>query len=83
MESPPRPSLGQRSLPIAVRSVLEAEGAALGLDSAERAMLVIELARASGAEGMVGGQLLDLEAEGREVDGTELENIHRRRPAPS
>jgi farnesyl diphosphate synthase len=37
------------------------------------------LARAVGPSGMVGGQVLDLEAEGREVDEAALEDIHRRK----
>lgn len=39
--------------------------------------MVRRLARAAGVEGMVGGQYLDLEAEGREVDPAGLEAIHR------
>lgn len=39
------------------------------------------LARAVGAEGMVAGQWLDLEAEGREVDAPGLEAIHRGKTA--
>ncbi len=37
------------------------------------------LARAVGPAGMVGGQMLDLAAEGRHVDETALEDIHRRK----
>jgi geranylgeranyl diphosphate synthase, type II len=40
-------------------------------------MISAELARAAGAEGMVGGQVLDLEAEGRVLDLAGLERIHR------
>ena len=36
-----------------------------------------ELARAAGAFGMIGGQVLDLESEGREIDELRLLNIHR------
>ncbi len=39
------------------------------------------LARGAGVEGMVGGQLLDLLAEGRNVDGPGLEAIHRAKTA--
>lgn len=60
-------------------SALERGGLALGLDRAERTHLVRELSRAAGAGGMVGGQLLDLEAEGRTVSSGELESIHRRK----
>ena len=37
------------------------------------------LARAAGPAGMVGGQVLDLQAEGRLVDEAALANIHRRK----
>ena len=37
------------------------------------------LARAIGPSGMVGGQALDLEAEGRRIDEAALEDIHRRK----
>ena len=67
---------GAALLPLAVRVVLD-EGAALGLGERERARLVVELCRAAGAEGMVGGQLLDLEGERREIGPAELEAIHR------
>ncbi len=36
-----------------------------------------QLAFASGAEGMVGGQVIDLESEGRSVDRSTLESMHR------
>ena len=40
--------------------------------------LARELSRAAGTvEGMIGGQVADLEAEGREIDGDELHYIHR------
>jgi geranylgeranyl diphosphate synthase, type II len=38
---------------------------------------IAALARASGAPGMVGGQVFDLESENKNVDGTDLERIHR------
>ncbi|MCI5801175.1 MAG: polyprenyl synthetase family protein [Oscillospiraceae bacterium] len=38
---------------------------------------VEELARAAGAFGMIGGQVLDLESEGREIDEMRLLSIHR------
>lgn len=43
--------------------------------------LVRRLARGAGVEGMVGGQYLDLEAEGREIDAAGLEAIHRAKTA--
>lgn len=39
--------------------------------------IVAELMRASGAGGMIGGQLLDLEGEGRPLGLSDLERIHR------
>jgi geranylgeranyl diphosphate synthase, type II len=63
-------------LPMAV-GALEHHAAAIGLNVAERARLVVELCRAAGAEGMVGGQFLDLEAEAAAIDGGQLESIHR------
>jgi geranylgeranyl diphosphate synthase, type II len=49
----------------------------LGLSEREAAEVVAELMRASGAGGMIGGQLLDLEGEGRQLDLPQLEQIHR------
>ncbi|WP_034947407.1 (2E,6E)-farnesyl diphosphate synthase [Erwinia oleae] len=42
-----------------------------------RLAMIAELAQASGARGMCGGQALDLAAEGRQIDLTALEQIHR------
>jgi geranylgeranyl diphosphate synthase, type II len=48
------------------------------LDLATRVALISELARAAGTpHGMVAGQALDMEAEARQVNGRELEEIHR------
>ncbi|HKR14652.1 MAG TPA: farnesyl diphosphate synthase [Pyrinomonadaceae bacterium] len=48
------------------------------LDAATRVALIAELARASGTpDGMVAGQALDMEAEARQVNAGELEEIHR------
>jgi geranylgeranyl pyrophosphate synthase len=49
----------------------------LGLTSPQAAAIVAELMRASGAAGMIGGQWLDLEAEGKHLALGELEQIHR------
>ncbi|ACS86668.1 (2E,6E)-farnesyl diphosphate synthase [Musicola paradisiaca] len=43
----------------------------------DRLSMIAELASASGVGGMCGGQALDLEAEGRQVDLAALEQIHR------
>ncbi|MCK7576430.1 MAG: (2E,6E)-farnesyl diphosphate synthase [Chromatiales bacterium] len=47
-----------------------------GLSAESRVAMVSALARASGARGMVGGQAMDLEAEGTPLNLVQLENIH-------
>jgi geranylgeranyl pyrophosphate synthase len=47
-----------------------------GLSAESRVGMVSALARASGARGMVGGQAMDLEAEGTPLNLVQLENIH-------
>ena len=59
--------------------VAAAEAEALGFSPAECAALVSELSQAAGPAGMVGGQVLDLIAEGQAVTGEELGEIHRRK----
>jgi geranylgeranyl pyrophosphate synthase len=59
--------------------VLDAGIAALALEPARRRAVALELFRAAGAGGMIGGQALDLEAEGRQLPGPELEDLHRRK----
>ena len=50
------------------------------LDERTRVRLIEEMAIAVGTpEGMVAGQALDIEAESRQVEATELEQIHRRK----
>ncbi|MYL53577.1 polyprenyl synthetase family protein [Pontibacillus yanchengensis] len=49
------------------------------LTDSEKAYLVKELAKASGPEGMVAGQMLDMEGENRTLTLEELEAIHRRK----
>lgn len=51
----------------------------LSATPAAQARIVSTLARAIGPAGMVGGQMLDLEAEGKQLDETGLEAIHRRK----
>ena len=59
---------------LAFRTIAEDEQ----LDLATRIALISELARAAGTpEGMVAGQGLDMEAEARQVNARELEEIHR------
>jgi geranylgeranyl pyrophosphate synthase len=49
-----------------------------GLSAETRITLISELSRAAGTpEGMVAGQALDMEAETRQVNGAQLEEIHR------
>jgi geranylgeranyl diphosphate synthase type II len=62
-------------VPLAVRAACDA-GASLGLPNTSQAAIVRELMRASGGGGMVGGQLLDLEGEGRSLSIDQLERIH-------
>jgi geranylgeranyl diphosphate synthase, type II len=71
-------AIGAALLPVAVRTLV-GNAAGLGLEVGEQAALVVELMRAAGAEGMVGGQLLDLEGERREITPAALEAIHRRK----
>ena len=66
---------GAALIPAAARLV-SAAGKELGLADDRRADLVRTLCRAAGGGGMVGGQLLDLSAEGRAVTLPELERIH-------
>lgn len=59
-------------------------GAIAGMEApppAVRTALVAELAAGSGSAGMVGGQVLDLAAEGREISAGALEEIHARKTA--
>ena len=67
---------GFRLVPLSAR-VLGAGAGRLGLAAAIRRRIATELYRAAGAAGMVGGQVLDLEAEGRSVTLEELVRIHR------
>ena len=48
-----------------------------GLDSNQRLNLIQALAKSTGAYGMIGGQILDLQAETKKVSLEELEQIHR------
>lgn len=67
---------GVAMVPLAAQAA--AEGArALGLDATAQGDIVRTLMQASGASGMIGGQLLDLRAEGQSLDATALEQVHR------
>lgn len=67
---------GLAMVPLAVQCVVDA-AAELNMTPGEGAEMVAELMRASGAGGMIGGQCLDLEGEGRSLSLEELERIHR------
>ena len=67
---------GLAMVPLAARCATDA-ARALGLDDAAVGAVVCDLMQASGAGGMIGGQLLDLEGEGLSLGLAELERIHR------
>ena len=50
-----------------------------GVTEGRRLEMIATLAKAAGSRGMVGGQSLDLAAEGRELTLAELENLHIRK----
>src|SRR5438067_402749 len=51
----------------------------LALSDARRREIALELFRAAGAGGMIGGQALDLEAEAKSLPMDALEEVHRRK----
>jgi len=67
---------GLAMVPLAARSAWHA-AKALGLPDDEAAAIVRDLMDASGGGGMIGGQLLDLEAEGVHLTLDALERVHR------
>ncbi len=71
---------GAAMMPLAVRTINLA-GIRLGLSADRTARLVVRLTSAAGGQGMVGGQLLDLRAEGQAVTPNGLERIHRGKTA--
>jgi geranylgeranyl pyrophosphate synthase len=72
----PATEAGFRMIPLAGR-VLAAGARRLGLARSALSALAAELFGAAGARGMIGGQMLDLEAEGRELSLDELTRMHR------
>lgn len=66
---------GFRLVPVSGR-VLAAGAAKLGLDGALIGAIAAELYGAAGATGMIRGQVLDLEAVGRELDLDALTRVH-------
>jgi geranylgeranyl diphosphate synthase, type II len=73
---PAATAAGLAMVPLAACCAFDA-ARSLGLGDAAVGSIIIELMRASGAGGMIGGQLLDLEGEGRPLGLVELERIHR------
>lgn len=69
---------GFRMVPLAAR-VLAGGADRLGLPAARKGEMAVELFRAAGGTGMIGGQVLDLEAEGRPLEVEGLAEIHRRK----
>jgi len=69
---------GYRMVPLAAR-VLRSGAARLGLSLEVTSRIGRTLFEAAGARGMVGGQLLDLEAQGRAISIDELREIHGRK----
>jgi geranylgeranyl diphosphate synthase type II len=67
---------GLAMVPLAARSAWHA-AKALGLPDDEAGAVVSDLMAASGGGGMIGGQLLDLEAEGSQLSLESLERVHR------
>ncbi|CAN5734507.1 polyprenyl synthetase family protein [soil metagenome] len=67
---------GYLLVPVAAR-VLAAAAEALELPPAALGRMAVELFRAGGIQGMVGGQWLDLEAEGRTLALEDLMEVHR------
>lgn len=67
---------GYLLVPVAATILVNA-ARGLGLDDRETGAIAAELFRASGIEGMVGGQWRDLEAEEKELSLAELTDVHR------
>jgi geranylgeranyl pyrophosphate synthase len=67
---------GVTMVPLAVDQTLRA-ARVLRLDAGTTKRLVSALMQASGATGMVGGQQMDLDGEGRSLSVTELEAMHQ------
>jgi geranylgeranyl pyrophosphate synthase len=67
---------GLAMVPLAARSAYAA-ALELGLSPNEAGAIVRTLMRASGGGGMIGGQLLDLEAEGVHLSLDAMERVHR------
>jgi geranylgeranyl pyrophosphate synthase len=75
----PRATLAAAAMIPAAFVVLDRGATALGVDVHQRAEMAHVLAHAAGAGGMVGGQVMDLQAEGSQPDLARLVAIHRRK----
>ncbi len=73
---PAATAAGMAMVPLAARAASDA-ARALDLDREVEGAIVRALMRASGAGGMIGGQLLDLDGEGLSLTLEQLERIHR------
>ena len=67
---------GLAMVPLAVRAIVDG-CTRLGVDDGRTARILREVLSGAGAGGMIGGQLLDLQGEGRSLGLAELERIHR------
>src|SRR5690606_6081261 len=67
---------GASLIPLACQA-LEGGAQGLGLEPERRLQLIRTLCRAAGPAGMVGGQWLDLAAEGAALDLAELGGVHK------
>jgi geranylgeranyl pyrophosphate synthase len=65
---------GVTMVPLAARTAVRG---ARALAHADASRILAELMRAAGGGGMIGGQLLDLQGEGKPLSLSELEQIHR------
>lgn len=69
--------VGDELLTLAFQTLSNIEG----IDESKRTRLIRELARACGTAGLVGGQALDLESEGKSVEKETVHEIVRRKTA--
>jgi len=59
--------------------VLADPGVAPGLPAERRVRVICQLAEAAGSRGMVGGQVVDIQSEGRDIDLAALRALHARK----
>lgn len=73
---PAATAAGMAMVPLAAQAACDS-ALEIGLTDEVAGGIVRTLMRASGATGMIGGQLLDLEGEGTALDLAQLERVHR------